>query len=195
MMSKPELDESAADGVPSVPITAAFVKAMLRRENQLRWTDEFQRDLALWDGVEKPDPVTKMQEKVASEFGLPSDTGLSIIRSATSLFPDDPEIDECSMYRKYNHVSRGIVSFVPFVPRLVYVSKATTAVKYSPRERECYICVSLVAACIVLFCPAAVPTPWSFAYVPPISLSLCLSFSPLFLFPSPCSRTMHVSLF
>eukprot|EP00049_Salpingoeca_infusionum_P025389 m.19082 g.19082 ORF g.19082 m.19082 type:complete len:87 (-) comp7975_c0_seq1:75-335(-) len=64
MMSKPELDESAADGVPSVPITAAFVKAMLRRENQLRWTDEFQRDLALWDGVEKPDPVTKMQEKV-----------------------------------------------------------------------------------------------------------------------------------
>eukprot|EP00049_Salpingoeca_infusionum_P025392 m.19092 g.19092 ORF g.19092 m.19092 type:complete len:154 (-) comp7975_c0_seq3:858-1319(-) len=110
MMSKPELDESAADGVPSVPITAAFVKAMLRRENQLRWTDEFQRDLALWDGVEKPDPVTKMQEKVASEFGLPSDTGLSIIRSATSLFPDDPEIDECSMYRKYNHVSRGILS-------------------------------------------------------------------------------------
>src|SRR5262245_18642731 len=72
------------------------VKAMLRRENDLRLSPEIQARFAdsSFDAISI---AADVQERVASEFGYCGSSqmcrlGLDIIRSAPALFPEDPEI-------------------------------------------------------------------------------------------------------
>jgi len=86
------------------------VKAMLRRENELRLSKEYQDLFASiedrWD-IDWLDLVVLLQRRVVREFGL-SDSdeaisfGISLLQSAVSLFPDDTEIKEIPLYVKYN---------------------------------------------------------------------------------------------
>ena len=45
--------------------------------------------------------------QVASEFGLSAAVGLAAMRTATYLLPDDPEVVEISLYRKFNRCVDG----------------------------------------------------------------------------------------
>ena len=51
--------------------------------------------------------MTGVVSQVASEFGLSESVGLAAMRLATQLLPDDPEIVEISLYRKYNRCIDG----------------------------------------------------------------------------------------
>jgi hypothetical protein len=84
------------------------IKAILRRENDLRLSEE---TLANFSCCSTPDGwldvVDKLQRRIASEFGLSEQVGLDAMRLADKLLPDDPEVTEISLYRKYNRCRDG----------------------------------------------------------------------------------------
>lgn len=98
------------------------LKAMLRRENDLRISPETQKqykDL----GHEGYVPVTNaLQEKVAKEFGLSIDKGVELLRCAETLVETDPQalniVKELSLYRKYNRCIDGDVKVGMSAPNL-----------------------------------------------------------------------------
>jgi hypothetical protein len=51
--------------------------------------------------------VEELQRQACREFGLSEDVGLMALRQAHVLLPDDPEVDEISLYRKYNRCRDG----------------------------------------------------------------------------------------
>ena len=85
------------------------LKAILKRENDLRLCDETQRRFKL--ASVRPDGwlqvVEQLQRQVAAEFGLSEAVGLAAMRHATQLLPDDPEVIELSLYRKFNRCVDG----------------------------------------------------------------------------------------
>eukprot|EP01120_Amphizonella_sp_Union-15-10_P006427 TRINITY_DN2056_c0_g3_i2.p1 TRINITY_DN2056_c0_g3~~TRINITY_DN2056_c0_g3_i2.p1 ORF type:complete len:145 (+),score=21.87 TRINITY_DN2056_c0_g3_i2:120-554(+) len=84
-----------------------LVLQMLKRENQLRLSDEIQEQ---YDQQRKARIVPScsieegIQRQVLSEFGFDPEDNLSIdvYRYSRARFPDDPEIKESILYIKYD---------------------------------------------------------------------------------------------
>jgi len=90
-------------------LSAEEIKTILWRENELRLCKEtqilFKRasvQPAGWISV-----VEELQRRVCREFGLDEDVGLKAMRGANLLLPRDGEVDEISLYRKYNRFRDG----------------------------------------------------------------------------------------
>lgn len=91
-------------------LTADETKCILRRENELRLCDDThdkfgnvnRSDSGGWIQV-----VEELQRQVCHEFGLSTEVGLVAMRQAHILLPNDPEINEISLYRKYNRCRDG----------------------------------------------------------------------------------------
>ena len=105
-------------------LSADEIKTILRRENELRLCEEtqilFKRASvrpAGWISV-----VEELQRRVCREFGLDEDVGLAAMRGANLLLPGDGEVDEISLYRKYNRLRDGPLG-VGDVPRDVTVHR------------------------------------------------------------------------
>jgi len=84
---------------------------MLKREDELRLSTEVQSRFAdpSFDAIRI---AAEVQEQVVTEFGYGESAemhklGLDIIRSAPSLYPDDPVIRKIPHYLKYNRSRRG----------------------------------------------------------------------------------------
>jgi len=79
---------------------------MLRREDELRLSDKVQELYAKRpeDGVWKTRVTINVQRQVCSEFGFVVDIedGLDLLRSASTLYPNDREIKESAHWLKYN---------------------------------------------------------------------------------------------
>jgi len=86
---------------------------MQPRENELRLSDEIR--LQLRDPAVRAEPagwlavMEVLQRRVCREFGLSEEVGLEAMRCADSLLPNDPEVKEISLYRKYNRCVDGPV--------------------------------------------------------------------------------------
>ena len=106
-------------------LSGAQIKAILRRENELRLSPQTQRQFATAaktkGGSGWLDVVEDLQKAVAKEFGLSEQVGLDAMRKAEALLPGDPEVMEISLYRKYNRCVDGdldVGSMAPDVPLL-----------------------------------------------------------------------------
>lgn len=84
---------------------------MLRRENELRLCAETQEKFKAVSSQKKPDGwlsvVEQLQRQVCKEFGLSEIVGLTALRCAQDLLPNDPDVNEISLYRKYNRCRDG----------------------------------------------------------------------------------------
>jgi len=100
---------------------------MLRKENQIRLSADFQALLASIEDrkdIDWLDMVEEMQRNLVQEFGFSGseeniNTGLSFLRSAVSLFPEDEEVRTIPLYVKYNRARNCDVkvgSLAPNVP-------------------------------------------------------------------------------
>jgi hypothetical protein len=89
------------------------VKAMLRRENELRLSSEFQRLLESNQEATAERLYDGLQRQVAAEFGFRSESeqalGRDIMRCALSLYKNDPEIAQIPIYVKYNRSEQGLL--------------------------------------------------------------------------------------
>ena len=90
-------------------LTAETIKAILRRENELRLAPQTQ---ARFKAIShRPDGwldvVESLQRQVAAEFGLSEKVGLDAMRCAETLLPGDTEVRDISLYRKYNRCVDG----------------------------------------------------------------------------------------
>lgn len=91
-----------------VKVTKAIVKAMLRRETELRFSLPVQVAYAKTEGCLSV--TDDLQLQVAKEFGFEDlAEGIDILRSAEARFPDDQEIKDLSNYRKYNRAKEGVL--------------------------------------------------------------------------------------
>ena len=60
-----------------------------------------------------------LQRRVAAEFGLPEEIGLLIMREANSLLPGDDEVNQISLYRKFNRCTDGTLSVRDAAPNVL----------------------------------------------------------------------------
>jgi len=111
------------------------VKSMLKRENELRLSKEFQ---TLIDGHNQAsaEPLYEaLQKQVAREFGYKSEIeqelGRDIIRCAATLYKDDSEIKEIPLYIKYNRAEQGVLKIGDDCPDVTMSGLNGCAVKLS----------------------------------------------------------------
>jgi hypothetical protein len=95
---------------------------MLRREHEIRLSAEMQ---ATYEEVEKRwdadwmDATDRMQRRlVKEEFGLEEAVGLTAIRCALQLFPNDAEIREIPLYVRFNRARDGPLLLEGEVPNI-----------------------------------------------------------------------------
>ena len=97
--------------VSAFELSAEEIKTILRRENELRLSEETQRQFKAAGAAGRGDGwlevVEGLQRQVAAEFGLTEAVGLDAMRLAESLLPGDQEVIEISLYRKYNRCIDG----------------------------------------------------------------------------------------
>jgi len=100
---------------------------MLHKENETRLSADFQALLSSIEDskdVDWLDMVEVMQRNLVQEFGFSGSeenikTGLSLLRSAVSLFPNDEDVRTIPLYVKYNrarHCSIQVGMQAPDVP-------------------------------------------------------------------------------
>lgn len=110
-------------------LSAAQIKAILRRENELRLAPETQRLFAAAaktvGGSGWLDVVEDLQRHVAKEFGLSEQVGLDAMRRAEALLPGDPEVKEISLYRKFNRCVDGDLAVGDVAPDAHLLSVGT----------------------------------------------------------------------
>ena len=103
-----ELASYAKGGLPE--ITPDCIAAMLKRENQLRLSEQVQRTIEEAGPQTYAEIIDEVQLKVANEFGLGED-GVQMMRAAISLWRDHPDISgklaEIPMYIRYNRAEQG----------------------------------------------------------------------------------------
>lgn len=96
--------------VVGIAVAEDTVKAMLKRENELRLSVEVQNAYQVAiknEGFEGFISVTEdLQRRVASEFEFEHEQGLQILRCAHLLI-SKAEASELSIYRKYNRLRDG----------------------------------------------------------------------------------------
>jgi len=81
---------------------------VLRRENELRLSPETLAEFSrCGKGDGRVGVIEALQRRVATEFCLQEHVGLAAMRCADQLLPDDPEVTEISLYRKYNRCRDG----------------------------------------------------------------------------------------
>jgi hypothetical protein len=92
-------------------IDKSVLKAMLSRENEIRLTETIQNlydSCALTDSEKYTEVTTNLQKQVLREFGFVDDEqGLTMLRSALTMYPDDPELKNLVYYHKYNRSKQG----------------------------------------------------------------------------------------
>ena len=105
---------------------------MLRRENDLRLCEETQEKFRSaastfgssgWIRI-----VLQLQDQVCDEFGLSKEIGLRALREAESLLPNDPEVKEISLYRKYNRCVDGNLNIHDSPPDVGLVHPTTKGI-------------------------------------------------------------------
>lgn len=69
--------------------------------------------------------VEKLQHRVCDEFGVKADVGLTALRRAEDLLPEDAEIQEISLYRKYNRCRDGTLQVTHSPPDVMLVHLKT----------------------------------------------------------------------
>eukprot|EP00698_Gefionella_okellyi_P002070 TRINITY_DN1194_c0_g1_i1.p1 TRINITY_DN1194_c0_g1~~TRINITY_DN1194_c0_g1_i1.p1 ORF type:complete len:246 (+),score=38.08 TRINITY_DN1194_c0_g1_i1:106-843(+) len=109
-------------------LSLATLKKMLRRENDLRLSAEYQQRFtsvtktldagSMWIHV-----VEELQERVVREFGYgPSrelvQYGVDLLRAAQAMYPDDQEIREIALYIKYNRCRDGDLNVGDVAPNV-----------------------------------------------------------------------------
>jgi hypothetical protein len=118
-----EGDESTSLDLKSLGLSVDFIKEMLRRENELRLSEQTLSRFKV-EGHEMYVPITEeIQRQVCREFGLSEEVGLTALRCADRLMPtsaDLAEIKEISFYRKYNRMRDGDVKEGDCVPSICF---------------------------------------------------------------------------
>eukprot|EP00456_Euglypha_rotunda_P031662 TRINITY_DN2461_c0_g1_i3.p1 TRINITY_DN2461_c0_g1~~TRINITY_DN2461_c0_g1_i3.p1 ORF type:complete len:444 (+),score=47.00 TRINITY_DN2461_c0_g1_i3:102-1433(+) len=106
----PEQDEK--DKFDDENVKRTFLMALVRREAELRLSEEAQHGMDKYheDGAKVFEVTEKMQLKALREFGFQGTEnetmGLRLLRSASNLYPDEPQIKE-TFYVKYNRAASG----------------------------------------------------------------------------------------
>jgi len=84
---------------------------MLKRENELRLSKEFQRLIDGHNQTSAEPFYEALQKQVAKEFGFKSEAeqelGVTIMRCALTLYKEDPSIAQIPLYVKYNRAEQG----------------------------------------------------------------------------------------
>ena len=81
--------------------------AMLKREEELRLSDDTQRAYASRDDMDMLELVLSLQLQVVREFGL-ADNYVHIMRSALSVYSrEELPLEKLPFYIRYNRSSRG----------------------------------------------------------------------------------------
>lgn len=106
---KTAVGAQAAQGEQRKEALRQLAIQMLRRDDELRLSDATQRKYAAAgdDWSRKYAITVAIQKKVAREFGFGKsaaavEVGLDVMRGATSLFPNDPEIINAAHYLRHN---------------------------------------------------------------------------------------------
>jgi hypothetical protein len=106
------------------------VKAMLRRENELRLSDSVQKALEKESAGEHV--YEALQQQVAREFGYENEEeGVQVLRSAMSIYGDDPTIREIPLYVKYNRSEQGLLNVGDNIPDVALSTLNGSSVKLS----------------------------------------------------------------
>jgi len=86
-----------------------ILKAMLRRDIELRLSDEIQNEFdAMLNRNEcLANLCERVQRQVVTEFGFELESGLNFLRSAVGRYPNDSEISDIAFYIKYNRSEQG----------------------------------------------------------------------------------------
>jgi hypothetical protein len=96
---------------------------MLRRECELRCSEATQV-LFGQRGHDCDDIYRTLQQQVVREFGFTEDLdwGVAILRAASALYPDDPDIRDAAFYIKYNRACVGTLQENDSVPDVQLVT-------------------------------------------------------------------------
>jgi hypothetical protein len=107
---------------------------MLRRENELRLSEETQEKYAAAEASTDTDwlAVTEaLQKQVVMEFGYDDsmEDALYCLRCASQLYPNDPAMKEIPLYVKYNRARDGQLKEGDEAPNTVAVDLNGTSCK------------------------------------------------------------------
>lgn len=95
---------------------------MLIRENELRLAPETQKEYAdaeLRNDISWMQVTERLQERVVREFGIEDmEFGLSNLRIAHVLYPDEPDFKEIPLYVKYNRCRQGDLQCGQDIPQI-----------------------------------------------------------------------------
>lgn len=102
-------------------VSTETLKQMLRRENELRLCDETQQLYGKmgYDGY--VEITLNLQKRVGIEFNLPAEVGVYMLQHAMSLVTDEQDkrdIQNISLYRKYNRLQDGHIHVGDIAPLL-----------------------------------------------------------------------------
>ena len=120
------------DAAYSIRLTPALVMAMLRRENELRLSEDVQALYGASGCLATFVSITKrVQRQVVGEFGFEGEEAVSAaldgIRGCEALWPERAaEFRELSHYRKFNRARGGELSALDRVPDVPLGSLAAT---------------------------------------------------------------------
>ena len=120
------------DAAYSIRLTPALVMAMLRRENELRLSEDVQASYGASGCLATFVSITeRVQRQVVGEFGFEGEEAVSAaldgIRGCEALWPERAaEFRELSHYRKFNRARGGELSALDRVPDVPLGSLAAT---------------------------------------------------------------------
>jgi len=117
-----------------LPIPKETIKAMLKRENEIRLSEHTQ---ALYANAETQantdwmDITEELQRTVVKEFGFDKDenainNAVHTLRCAQVLFAYDPEITQLALYIKYNRARSGDLEPGSIAPNLTLMNPHTS---------------------------------------------------------------------
>lgn len=92
------------------------LKAMLRRENELRLSPEMQQQYTEAEThtseLEWMEVTSELQRRVAREFGFTDvEKGVQALRTASQIYPEEPEMQQIPLYVRYNRCRNGSFLF------------------------------------------------------------------------------------
>lgn len=95
---------------------------MLIRENELRLSPDTQKeysDAELRNDISWMQVTERLQERVVKEFGISDiEHGLTNLRIAHVLYPDEPDFKEIPLYVKYNRCRQGDLICGQDIPKI-----------------------------------------------------------------------------
>jgi len=98
-------------------IEKEILRNVLIREDQLRASEEFQKEYSKDDNLEWLRDVTlRIQMEALSEYGIVDPRGLIVLRNARFKFKEDPSMNNLTVYMRQDRSKRGTLNFHDMAP-------------------------------------------------------------------------------